>query len=628
MRKSTVSFATHAAMQWFALGTALLLMAVALTMDIVSEYTQTKTREHDRLNAGLRVIGDNLEQKLESARLALDSVRNDLPHKNDVAGLKTLNLRLQAIAVATPGIRSIGVLDENGNVLASSRPEFVGKYFGHRDYFKTAQKNPDPEQLFISPPFKSVSGVDVIAVTRVVTGPRGEFSGIVSAALDPKYFSTLLGSVLYAPDMWSGLVHGDGTLYLMNPARDAVTGSDLNRPGSLFNRHLASGQSTTITTGMTVAVHELRMMAHRTIQPPALRMDKSLIVGVSRDPDAVFEIWRHNAMSRGLLFLIMATTSMLGLYAYQRRRRIQEQLSARAESALRESEERFRATFDAAAIGMALVSIEGRFIKANRALCAILGYSAEELQEKTWQALTHPDDLESDLALAQEILDGIRDSYDMEKRYFHKSGHVIWILLSGSAVRDAAGQVIYFIAQIQDITERKTLLEKLELQANRDYLTGLSNRRHFLEQGEIELSRAKRYGNALSIFMLDIDHFKKINDTHGHKAGDLVLQKLSTVCQQTLRTVDIVGRIGGEEFAVLLPETDAGQAAEVGERLRENIANSNVILDAGLPLQFTVSIGIATLKDNSINLDMLLNLADQALYDAKNSGRNRVCINA
>lgn len=628
MRKSTVSFATHAAMQWFALGTALLLMAVALTMDIVSEYTQTKTREHDRLNAGLRVIGDNLEQKLESARLALDSVRNDLPHKNDVAGLKTLNLRLQAIAVATPGIRSIGVLDENGNVLASSRPEFVGKYFGHRDYFKTAQKNPDPEQLFISPPFKSVSGVDVIAVTRVVTGPRGEFSGIVSAALDPKYFSTLLGSVLYAPDMWSGLVHGDGTLYLMNPARDAVTGSDLNRPGSLFNRHLASGQSTTITTGMTVAVHELRMMAHRTIQPPALRMDKSLIVGVSRDPDAVFEIWRHNAMSRGLLFLIMATTSMLGLYAYQRRRRIQEQLSARAESALRESEERFRATFDAAAIGMALVSIEGRFIKANRALCAILGYSAEELQEKTWQALTHPDDLESDLALAQEILDGIRDSYDMEKRYFHKSGHVIWILLSGSAVRDAAGQVIYFIAQIQDITERKTLLEKLELQANRDYLTGLSNRRHFLEQGEIELSRAKRYGNALSIFMLDIDHFKRINDTHGHKAGDLVLQKLSTVCQQTLRTVDIVGRIGGEEFAVLLPETDAGQAAEVGERLRENIANSNVILDAGLPLQFTVSIGIATLKDNSINLDMLLNLADQALYDAKNSGRNRVCINA
>jgi diguanylate cyclase (GGDEF)-like protein len=201
-------------------------------------------------------------------------------------------------------------------------------------------------------------------------------------------------------------------------------------------------------------------------------------------------------------------------------------------------------------------------------------------------------------------------------------------LLNGSAVRDSNGKILYFVAQIQDITERRTMLEKLELHANQDYLTGLSNRRHFLEQGEIELSRVQRYGEALSVFMLDIDHFKNINDTHGHKAGDTVLQQLSQVLRETLRTADIIGRMGGEEFAILLPETDLQEAAEIAERLREIVARRDVILEAGLPLHITVSIGVVTLKDKGVNLDILLNLADKALYQAKASGRNRVCVSS
>ena len=224
----------------------------------------------------------------------------------------------------------------------------------------------------------------------------------------------------------------------------------------------------------------------------------------------------------------------------------------------------------------------------------------------------------------REVIAGARINYQMEKRYFHKDGHVIWIFLTGSAAHDSRSEALYFVVQTQDITERKALLEKLEAQAFQDYLTGLPNRRHFMEQAAIELARVSRYGGALSLLMVDIDNFKRVNDTYGHQTGDLVLQKLGEASKAILRDVDLIGRIGGEEFAVLLPETDGEKAKEVAERLREAIAHESLILEKGVPLQFTVSIGVATIVDRATNLDTLLARADRALYNAKTTGRNKV----
>jgi diguanylate cyclase (GGDEF)-like protein len=167
---------------------------------------------------------------------------------------------------------------------------------------------------------------------------------------------------------------------------------------------------------------------------------------------------------------------------------------------------------------------------------------------------------------------------------------------------------------------------KLLQQANVDYLTLASNRGYFMEQAELELNRAIRYGSPLSLLMLDIDFFKQVNDTHGHKAGDIVLKKLVEVCRETLREVDVIGRIGGEEFAILLPETPCGEAVEVAERLRQVMENTKVPLDGGLPIRFSLSIGVTSLNSREDNIDVLLNLADKALYKAKKSGRNKVCV--
>jgi diguanylate cyclase (GGDEF)-like protein/PAS domain S-box-containing protein len=292
---------------------------------------------------------------------------------------------------------------------------------------------------------------------------------------------------------------------------------------------------------------------------------------------------------------------------------------------IEESEARFRATFDEAAIGMALVTMDGGFARANAALCALFGYAEGELKQMTFQQLTHADDLDKDLTLLSEVVAGKRQSYQMEKRYIRKGNDVLWALLSVATVRDHAGEIRYFISQIQDISEQKRMVEKLRDQANLDYLTGLYNRRYFIERGEQELARAARYDKPLSLLMLDIDEFKLVNDTHGHRSGDLVLRHLSRILGNTLRTVDFCARLGGEEFAVMLPETSLAIAVEIGERLRITIASTPVESDVGSPVRYTVSIGVATMTQADGSMDMLLNQADQWLYQAKRSGRNRVC---
>jgi diguanylate cyclase (GGDEF)-like protein len=171
---------------------------------------------------------------------------------------------------------------------------------------------------------------------------------------------------------------------------------------------------------------------------------------------------------------------------------------------------------------------------------------------------------------------------------------------------------------------QRRLAHLLETQAHTDMLTGLANRRHFFEVADAEVSRARRYDTPLSVLMLDIDHFKEVNDTHGHRAGDRVLQQVASTCLEVLRTVDVVGRVGGEEFAVLLPETGREGAIDVAERLREAVARAQVEREQGVPLRVTISIGVSARAGN-VNLDTLMSQADAALYDAKHAGRNRVC---
>jgi diguanylate cyclase (GGDEF)-like protein/PAS domain S-box-containing protein len=290
----------------------------------------------------------------------------------------------------------------------------------------------------------------------------------------------------------------------------------------------------------------------------------------------------------------------------------------RRDQALAEAEDRFRSAFDNAPIGMALVSPDGRFLKVNRALCDLTGYSETDLLIRTFQAITHPDDLDTDLAHVQDVLADRRRSYQMEKRYHHADGHIIWVTLSVSLVRDARGEPLYFISQIEDISNRKRRERVLETQAARlaviaatDQLTGLSTRRTWDLAIADRTSRPDLDLERFGIALIDLDALKEINDTNGHHAGDQALVAMASALRTVVRDEDLVARIGGDEFAVLIPTVSAEAMLALTERIL-----------AVLPERLSASAGVAT-WDGCESPAQLQHRADRALYAAKHAGRGR-----
>jgi diguanylate cyclase (GGDEF)-like protein/PAS domain S-box-containing protein len=232
-------------------------------------------------------------------------------------------------------------------------------------------------------------------------------------------------------------------------------------------------------------------------------------------------------------------------------------------------------------------------------------------------------------SIVRTLEDGVERSFEIEIPV--TGGGFVTHLITMVGERDESGSIIGVLATGQNVSERKRLQRELERQARLDFLTGLLNRRYFMELAKMELLRLKRYSGKLSLIMFDIDHFKQINDSYGHNTGDLVLKRIAQLSHDTVRETDIVGRIGGEEFVVLLPQTDKNQAYEIAERLRHIIDTEKVEPGDETVVQFTASFGIATIDseatayEKSTTIDDLLNIADKAMYRAKQSGRNKVC---
>jgi len=280
--------------------------------------------------------------------------------------------------------------------------------------------------------------------------------------------------------------------------------------------------------------------------------------------------------------------------------------------ALRRATQQFQSAFDNASIGMALVGLDGQWLEVNQALCELVGYSEQELQHLTFQDLTHPDDLDADLALVDDVLAGRRPGYQMHKRYIHADGRVIWALLSVSLATDEGGRPLHFISQIQDVTERRELEEQLRLQAEQDPLTGLANRRRFEQDLERQIERCARHGERAAVAVLDLDRFKGVNDAHGHVAGDRLLTAVATALQARRRATDVAARIGGDEFAVILIGVDERGAVTAATGIAAAIAEQ--ARAAGL--EATASVGVAMIEPG-VSADELFARADGAMYEAK-----------
>ena len=303
--------------------------------------------------------------------------------------------------------------------------------------------------------------------------------------------------------------------------------------------------------------------------------------------------------------------------------RMQGQLNSLNEQLAR-SEEKYRSIFEGSIQGIFRATASGCFMDVNPAMARMLGFESPRAMCGRGRAAAAGTFLSRQQA--REFLGVLRDHdlvRDHPLKLRRQDGSMVWVEVSVRGVRDDSGRLTELEGMVADITEKRRMLLELQNLARRDGLTGLWNRRFFLELGDREMARSRREQRPLSVIYFDVDHFKAINDTYGHEAGDKVLRELAIIGTSHLREVDVFGRMGGEEFAILLPGTGEEGAACVAERLRTSFEAHGVLL-AETTVRCTASFGVAQLDAGPPDLDGLIRRADGALYAAKHGGRNAV----
>jgi diguanylate cyclase (GGDEF)-like protein/PAS domain S-box-containing protein len=287
-----------------------------------------------------------------------------------------------------------------------------------------------------------------------------------------------------------------------------------------------------------------------------------------------------------------------------------------ADRIARPSAGHFEQVFERAPIGTGLMDLEGRWTLVNRALCEITGYTTEELIGRRFADITHTEDVSNDAEQRAQLLAGAIPAFQIEKRYFNAAGETLSAILSLSLVRDTDSAPLHFIAQLQDISERKRLEEQLRHLADHDPLTGLRNRRLFEHDLQLQVARSQRYGEQAAVMMVDLDAFKAINDLYGHKVGDDMLKAIATALTRRLRETDLVARLGGDEFAVLLPHADAPGTKLVADGLARVIAACSIDLGDTV-VHPSGSVGVAMIDQKTLSAEQVLIDADRAMYAAK-----------
>jgi diguanylate cyclase (GGDEF)-like protein/PAS domain S-box-containing protein len=283
---------------------------------------------------------------------------------------------------------------------------------------------------------------------------------------------------------------------------------------------------------------------------------------------------------------------------------------------------KFKAAVDSSSAAILITDRDARVEYVNAAFSDITGYPRDEMIGTVPELLRTGATVEDGgRDVWQIIMDGA--TWRGELCRARKDGALLWEDIAIAPVYDDSGKIINIVSVNSDFTRRKAIEEELRLQVVTDSLTGLANRRKLMESGGHEAQRTQRSFEPMSVLVLDIDHFKRINDTLGHTAGDHVIRAVAQECAGQVRSFDIPGRLGGEEYAVILPMTSSTGAFELAERLREAVAGLALEWE-GNPIRVTVSIGVAQMDSQTSGFPALLTRADDALYAAKRAGRNCV----
>ena len=730
--------------QWLILVAALLIIGTILGLISYREHQGVESQQAYLMRNQAQVVAKNIDQQLESVCRALLGVREDIPawkHEGSWAGA---NRRLKAFSDAMPGVRTLLIIDAKGTVLASSRKELLGRNFSWREYYKAAHRRPDPDMVYLSPPFASVLGVYSLTLSMTMPDPSGEFGGVIVSSLNPEFFSTVLKSVNYAPDVWSAIAHSDGLQFLMEPMRKGMAGKNLAVPGSFFTRHMQSGRKDSLLTGLARATGEERMMALRTMKPSSVALDKSLILAVGRNIKPMYAKWRRKALVESILLACITLLAVTGLAIFQRRQRQYWEHAEKAQAELRDSELWMRTFFNSLDMAAFMVTPDRRLVNCNETALNMFGYSMEEMKEQPTRVLHVDDDhyrefgrrlqghfdrgevakfefearrkngqvfpsehtvgllsaedgepmgimslvrditerrqveqqrqmtatvfenslegiivadpdgkvqmvnpaysaitgfsakeiVGSDLNIfrsetddpgfVQELWAALTEKGRWSGEYWNrrKNGEAYPEWLNVVLVKDFQDRIANIVVIFHDITDIKLKEEQITYQANHDALTGLPNRALLSDRLNQTIAHAERKNENFAVVFLDLDHFKRINDSLGHQAGDILLKQTAKRIKSCLREGDTISRQGGDEFVIILP------GASTVEETTEAVRRISTVLERPFSIQgrdlfVTTSMGITFFPDDAKDAETLIKNADMAMYQAKGEGRNK-----
>ncbi|MFC4159918.1 diguanylate cyclase [Chitinimonas lacunae] len=498
-------------------------------------------------------------------------------------------------------IETLELVNRQGLVVSSTAER--GRRVEHTDYFRRLKRG---ETRWLSTP-NIESGQNRLLLARRLAPAPIPFQGLVSATIRPDSLHSLFGRLDIGGHSAIALTDPDARLVLRLP------------PAQRIEQGVVIPNATVLRQGSFPRMARLESPIDGVDRVFYFRKldNYDLVVVVGLASTDYLASWRIKAGVYGLGALgLLALATVLLLVSLRDRQRAAA--LSQSEARLREREAQLRVALTAAPLPIALIRLDDNRISfANPAWEHQFGLSPGSAEgSPIGQCFVQPQDYHE-----AQRQDSPHDGVELTMR--RRNGEEFIALASFARVKLNDGDRL--LIGLNDISALKTLQQELRRQANTDPLTGLASRRYLLEMGEQAIKRQRRHGGALAVLMIDLDRFKTVNDRYGHGGGDEVLRRFARICHEQLRESDLIGRLGGEEFLALLPQTGLEGALSMAERLRLAVELQPVKLGPDTEIAVTISLGVALLQHGE-SLEKLLARADQALYAAKEEGRNRVVV--
>ncbi|WP_085920416.1 diguanylate cyclase [Halomonas sp. CSM-2] len=640
---------------------ARLIMAVLLPLMLVTatlwpvlhmhlETRQESIREETRAilqvgeNTLLRDINETLSYALAVAEMPIIKAHMTSGEDENTEGSTSAQLSnfLSTLVKHYPRYTKLILIDNQGHQVLSapaelaSDPRFTAKRHASTDYFKAASKLL-ARDLYISPPGRNLqyelfSG-EVIPVVNVATpifDDQGERQGVVLLSLNWQHLSEAVHQAMHIdPDAGVLLADAQGGWLLTEGSRRLPMisfGDNYARLAAEPWKPVTEQDEGAFTLGnylLRFQRLDIRSQGYQGLAGRIFSQDDTLpwVLGVSLPMPTWKTLLQDDASVIWFLLLTYSTAVALGIYwsfssHQQRNLRQQALLHANEVNKL----------YDSAPCGYHSLNADGVILKMNQTELDWLNLDRGAIGQRCYLDFVSPASLPDVETAFQDVKAGRQG--EAECTLVADDGQTRHVIIQAVGYLEN-DRFMYSNATVFDITERKQLEEKLRAQAMTDPLTGVFNRRYLQSQASVEISRASRHQTPISLIAIDIDHFKRINDEYGHDAGDEVLKRFTSVIKGLLRHEDLLCRVGGEEFAILMPNTAIEKASQVAERIRVAMENTQVPIeqdDTPMTIVITASFGVTHIASGEKTLKAAIKRADEGLYEAKETGRNRIVV--